>query len=73
MAFEKSIGTQLLARTILYLLQHSMILLMRKIQWKKICLLVNHTVLSQKLITAFWFGFGTGDRIESNSETLHSF
>ena len=38
-----------------------MILSMRKIRWKKLCLLVNHTVLSQKLITAFWFGFGTGD------------
>lgn len=22
---------------------------------------------------AFWFGFGTGDRIESKGETLHSF
>jgi hypothetical protein len=40
---------------------------------EKICFLFNHTALSQKLITAFWFGFGNGDRIESNGEILHSF
>jgi hypothetical protein len=40
---------------------------------EKICLLVNHTELSQKLITAFWFGFVTGDRIESNGRTLPLF
>jgi len=32
----------------------------------------SHCIIS-KIITAFWFGFVTGDRLESDGETLNSF